>query len=110
MISTLAQGLGLAIRVLAMRIMARLLSPDDFGLMGIVGLMLTFADCFKDLGLSTVAIQSHELSHHQASCVLWLNPGITALIAVTVYLGAGAIAESYERPKLIGIGGWYALP
>ena len=108
-ISTFVQGLGLAIRVSAMMIMARLLCPDDFGLVGIAGLLLTVAEYFKDLGLSTAAIQSHELSHQQASCLFWLNAGISTLVAAAMFLGAGKFAEFYERAELVEIVRWYAI-
>ena len=90
-------------------IMARLLCPDDFGLVGIAGLLLTVAEYFKDLGLSTAAIQSHELSHQQASCLFWLNAGISTLVAAAMFLGAGKFAEFYERAELVEIVRWYAI-
>lgn len=48
-------------------VLARLLRPDDFGLVAMVLVFTGFANSFKDLGLSTATVQRAEITHAQVS-------------------------------------------
>lgn len=84
-------------------VLARLLMPKDFGLLGMVIAITGFLDMFKDLGLSMATVQREDLSHAQVSKLFWINAGIsTALTLVTAAL-APALAWFYDEPRLLPI-------
>ncbi|MGL6339223.1 MAG: lipopolysaccharide biosynthesis protein [Waterburya sp.] len=81
-------------------ILARLLSPEDYGLIGMATVVVGFVEYFKDLGLSTATIQRSEINHQQVSTLFWINLGVSLLVALIVALLAPAIALFYHEPRL----------
>lgn len=68
-------------------VLARLLVPDDFGLVAMIVSVTGIAHILKDFGLSLAVVQRPHLTHEQASCLFWITIAMglaTALIvAVT---------------------------
>jgi len=56
-----------------MVILARLLSPKDFGLIGLAGAFTWFIPIFRDIGLNTAIVQSQELDNLKLSSVFWVQ-------------------------------------
>ncbi|HEY9849894.1 MAG TPA: lipopolysaccharide biosynthesis protein [Leptolyngbyaceae cyanobacterium] len=84
-------------------ILARLLTPQDYGLIGMVTVITGFLDQFKDLGLSLATIQRANINHKQVSTLFWLNIGLSCgLVLLTIAL-APTIARFYGEPRLIWI-------
>ena len=81
-------------------ILARILTPADYGLMGMVFVFINFISLFKDLGLSAATIQKAEITHNQVSNLFWVNVGISSLIMVISCVLAPVIAWFYEEPRL----------
>lgn len=81
-------------------ILARLLTPTDFGLVAMVTAITGFGQAFADLGLSEATIQSREINDSQVSTLFWVNVAIGAvLMLVTVGL-APVLAYFYRQPRL----------
>lgn len=97
------QVLRIAVQVLSVAILARLLSPTDYGLLAMVAAVIGVADIFRDFGLSTAAIQAKTLSRQQRTNLFWINSGIGLLLSVAVFLLAPVIAAVYARPALVEI-------
>lgn len=88
------------VRVVGTVTLARLLTPEDFGLISMVAAVTGLLLVFKDLGLSTATIQRSQLTHAQASTLFWLNLlASLALTAITV-ICAPLIAALYDRAEL----------
>jgi PST family polysaccharide transporter len=81
-------------------ILARLLLPEDFGLIAMVTAITQFAMYFRDLGLSTATIQREEITHAQVSTLFWVNAGFGVLVTVLVIAAAPLIAWFYGEPRL----------
>lgn len=81
-------------------ILARLLTPADYGLMGMVFVFINFISLFKDLGLSTATIQKDEITHHQVSNLFWVNVGLSSLIMLLTIGLAPVLAWFYGEPRL----------
>src|SRR5215471_15533717 len=75
----------------ATAVMARLLTPQDYGLIGMVAVFTNFVSMFKDLGLSTATIQKDQITRDQISTLFWLN----------VALGAGVMAVSAALSPIV---------
>lgn len=84
-------------------VLARLLNPTAFGLIGMVVAVTGVLETFKDLGLSMATIQQKEINSSQVSVLFWFN----LLIGLTLFLiGCGlapVMVWFYGRPELLAI-------
>ena len=85
-------------------ILARLLSPDDYGLVAMVMAVTGFMMVFKDLGLSTATVQKDKVNHGQISTLFWVNVAVSAAAMLVIAAISPAIAWFYDEPRLIWIG------
>ncbi len=100
LITMLAQVGKFAFQIINMVVLARLLSPDDFGLVGMVTSLVGFLTIFKDLGLSAATIQRPEITHAQVSTLFWVNAGFGLLLAVLTLAIAPLVTTFYNEPRL----------
>jgi O-antigen/teichoic acid export membrane protein len=98
-----AQATKFVVQTLSTAILARLLVPSDFGIVGMVSAITGLLGSFGDLGLSSATIQRDEITHEQVSTLFWINVAFSLLISVTVAALAPAIAWFYHEPRLIAI-------
>jgi O-antigen/teichoic acid export membrane protein len=98
-----AQGAQFVLQSIATVVLARLLTPVDFGLVAMVTAVTTIAAGFADLGLTEATIQRKEITHNQVSALFWINVSIgTGLMLVTAAL-APLLAWFYKEPRLLKI-------
>lgn len=90
-------------------VLARLLTPQDYGLIGMVAILVGFLGMFQYLGLSTATIKWSDLNHQQVSTLFWLNVGLSATIMLLAIAAAPLAAWFYKEPRLIGITIGYAI-
>jgi PST family polysaccharide transporter len=98
------QGLKILIQVLSVVVLSRLLSPRDYGLIAMVTAVIGIADIFRDLGLSTAAIQARTLSARQRANLFWINTAVGAFLALAAFCLAPVLAAVYDEPDLVPIG------
>jgi O-antigen/teichoic acid export membrane protein len=84
-------------------ILARLLKPADFGLVGMATVVIGFVGIFKDLGTSAAVIQRKELSESLLSSIFWVNTMFGCLASLTLYLLSPLISRFYHEPRLVPI-------
>lgn len=82
-------------------ILARLLSPDDFGLLGMMTVFTQFAIIFCQLGLVPALIQKQDVEERHLSTAFWVNVLFGVVLTVIFILGAPLIAAFYDQPALI---------
>jgi PST family polysaccharide transporter len=82
-------------------ILARLLTPEDFGLVGMVVVFTGFAGLFSELGFGAALIQNHEVEEPHYSSVFWLSLVAGLVITGLVIVAAPFIAAFYSEPMLI---------
>lgn len=94
-----------ALQVAQVAVLARLLSPEDFGLMAMVGVILSFGAVFADLGLNSAYLQRAEVSPEQRSSLFWLNLllslALTGLVMASSPLLAGFFGDVRLVPLLV---------
>ncbi len=95
-----AQGANFAVRIVTLIILARLLSPDDFGLVGMVTAFTGVLALFRDFGLSAAAVQKETITEAQSSTLFWINVLVGCGLAIVGLIAAPAIAAWYREPKL----------
>jgi PST family polysaccharide transporter len=82
-------------------VLARLLVPADYGLMGMAIVVTNFANMFRDLGTSAALIQRKDISDELVSTLLWTNLAIGAVLACAV-IGAAFPARWYfKEPRVV---------
>jgi O-antigen/teichoic acid export membrane protein len=74
-------------------ILARLLTPNDYGLFALVLSVVALGEAFRDFGLSTAAIQAATLSRSQQSNLMWINIGIGAVMCGIGFCLAPLLAQ-----------------
>lgn len=104
----LSQGLKFVISTAATVVLARLLTPHDYGLIGMVAIIVNFVTMFQYLGLSTATIRWVELDHRQVSALFWLNLALSGTAALATLAAAPAIAWFYKEPVLVNVTLGYA--
>src|SRR5436309_6622223 len=104
-----AQGFKFVFSTVATIVLARLLVPEDYGLIGMVAILINFVGMFQYLGLSTATVKWSKLSHQQVSTLFWVNMCLSlAIMLITV--GSGPLlAWFYKEPRLIGITAAYGI-
>lgn len=81
-------------------ILARLLDPEDYGLLAMVFVVTHFLALFRDMNLSLATVQRASITHQQVSTIFWFNLAISALIAALIAALSPAIAWFYDEPRL----------
>ena len=95
-----SQAAKFALRTGSMMLLARLLTPADFGLQGMIVAMTGFLTLFKDVGLSTVTVQRDVVTHDETSTLFWINALIGALLAGLLIAASPVVASFYREPPL----------
>ncbi|KAA9132911.1 lipopolysaccharide biosynthesis protein [Microbacterium caowuchunii] len=91
------------LQMLSTIVLARLLTPADFGLIAMVAAVMGLAELVRDFGMTGAIIQARELPERVWRSLLWLSALIGAVLATIVALCAPLIALLYDEPRLVGI-------
>jgi O-antigen/teichoic acid export membrane protein len=89
-----------AIQIITAIVLARLLAPEDFGLVAIVTVLTSFAPLLIDFGLGDATAQRSKITPSQISSLFWLSSGIGLAVAVVVAGCSPLIAWIYREPRL----------
>ncbi|MDT5271643.1 MAG: hypothetical protein QOH49_3829 [Acidobacteriota bacterium] len=81
-------------------ILARLLMPEDFGLVAVVTSIIAGFSLFNDLSLPMATVQRHEINHEQVSLLFWINTLWGCALAVASAATARLFAGLYGEPRL----------
>lgn len=84
-------------------VLARLLSPNDFGLIALVMIIIAIADVFVQSGLGTALIQKKDIDDDDFSSVFWASLLIATIIYLVIFFTAPCIANFYGKPDLIAV-------
>ena len=104
-----AQSFKFVFSTVATIVLARLLTPEDYGLIGMVAILINLVGMFQYLGLSTATVKWSELNHQQVSTLFWVNMFLSAAIML-ITIGSGPLlAWFYKEPRLIGITAGYGV-
>ena len=90
-------------------VLARLLTPEDFGLVALVTVLTIFAPFLIDFGLADAITQRTQITQGQVSSLFWLSNGIGFSIAAFVALSGPLIAWIYREPRLESIALYSAI-
>jgi len=105
---------------LSTALVIRLLSPDDYGLMSMAGLLMFFLLVIGDLGLGAVVVQTPTLHRAQLRSLFGISLATSLLSGIVTFLAAPLVAAFFAEPRLVPLVrvlslcfvfvGLYALP
>lgn len=95
----LRQGVGFGVSI----VLARLLAPEDFGLMAMLSLFSSLSIALVQGGLTLALVQRQNTTHEEESTVFWCNLIAAVLFALVIVAIAPAVARFYGYPALRGL-------
>ena len=93
-VAVIAQALKFIITIAATSILARLLTPQDYGLIGMVAIIVGFLGMFQYMGLSTATLKWSELTHDQVTSLFVVPMGPAIKITLRRPRAQGDFGES----------------
>lgn len=101
----LVKGTAFAIGI----VLARLLSPSDFGLIGMLSVFIAISTIFIESGFAKALIQNQHCKDEDYSTAFWTNVIISIVIYFILYFSSSFIARFYDEPQLILITRIFAI-
>ncbi|CCD95002.1 putative polysaccharide transport protein [Bradyrhizobium sp. ORS 375] len=99
-ISIVIQYGNAALQIVAAIVLARLLAPEDFGLVAIVTVLTSFAPLLIDFGLLDATAQRSRVTPGQVSALFWVSTGLGVAVAMIVAASSPLIAWIYDDQRL----------
>lgn len=90
-------------------VLAGILGPKEFGLIGMIMLFISIGNTLIDSGMSTSLIRSNNVTENEYSTVFITNILMSVLVYLILFFIAPFIASFYEQPILINVIKWYCL-
>lgn len=84
-------------------VLARLLTPDDYGCIGMLAIFITVSNTFVDGGFGSALIQKKEPTQKDYSTIFWLNLFMSVVIYGILYISAPAVSRFYDIPLLSSV-------
>lgn len=102
-VTLIGQAVRFLVQLLSTAVLARLLTPQDYGLFAMIVTVTVFVTSFKDMGLSLATVQKAHINHAQVSTLFWVNVLVGLVLMCALDALAPAIACFYKDERLIGI-------
>jgi len=93
------QGLSWGVTIL----LARLLTPVDYGLFGMALTVISFLEVIQQFGLGAAIVQRQNLSRPQLNTIFWAVVATSSLVATAAWVSAVPVAAFYREERLVGI-------
>ena len=84
-------------------VLTRFLEKEDFGLVAIALLVISFTEIFMDMGISSAVLHKPDISKNEYSSLYWFNIISGVIICGLICLSAPWISTYYQQPELVDI-------
>lgn len=91
-----SQGIAFLVSI----VMARLLTPAEYGILGIASVFISFSNIFINSGLSRALVCKKECTTDDYCTANWINIGVSVLCYIILYVSAPLISDFYQMPIL----------
>ena len=91
------------IRFIIQIVLARLLLPKDFGIIGMITVFIAVSQSIIDSGFSNALIREKDSSQEDYSTVFYFNLVMAALLYIVLFFSAETISSFFKEPKLVSI-------
>ena len=101
-LSTVAgQWVRLILQIGSTVVLARLIAPEEYGLVGMVLALIGIGDAVLNLGLSQATVQRRDVNTMQVTFFFWLQASVGAFLTLATMALAGTIADFYGHDQLV---------
>lgn len=107
--SGLATVVSIVIQLAQLVTVSRMLTPQDYGLISMVMVVVGVAVTMSDMGISNAIIHRQSITREELSSLYALNLAVAGGIALAVWLIAPAVCYFYREPELLGPMRWMSL-
>lgn len=97
----LERGGNQLIQLVVQIVMARILAPDEFGVLAIMLVLVNIGNVIVTSGLNTALVQAEQIDETDLSSVFWLSFGASMALFTAVFVAAPAIAAFYAMPHIV---------
>lgn len=95
------QGGAAVITLLVQVVLARLLAPDEFGMLAIMLVFVNVGNVIVQSGLNTAIIQAPDATERDFSTVFWMSFATSLVLYLALFLAAPLIAGFYAMPRAV---------
>lgn len=97
------QAAKFALRLGSLAILARLLTPEDYGLMAMTIVVSGLMGVMRDGGLIHATVQKESINHEEISLLFWINVGIGLTVSVALVAVAPLVSLIFHEPRLTAL-------
>ena len=101
--TAVAKYSGIVISLAVTAVLARLLSPDDFGIVAVATVIINFFNIFTNIGFSSAIIQNKELTEKDMANIYAFTIWLGIILGGLFFLSSWGIATYYQNEQLINI-------
>lgn len=107
--TALAKYSNIVVSIIVTAVLARLLTPPEYGIVAIVMVFITFFTYLADFGIGPALIQNKDLDKEDVESIFSVSIIIAMALSALFYLCAGLISRFYNNPELLNIARWLSL-
>ena len=96
----LSQGVLIATQLISVVVLSRMLTPYDFGILGMAMPVITLAGLLQNMGITQAIVQIPNITHRQLSSLFWMGQALHLLLALSLCACAPLIAQFYNAPEI----------
>lgn len=101
---------GILIQLVITAILARLLTPADFGVVAIATVIIAFFNILSDIGIGPAIIQNRELTSNDLEHIFSFTVYVGIVLSAVFFLCAWPIAGYYNNKILVSVCQWLSIP
>ena len=83
--------------------LSRILSPGDYGMVGMLAIFTGIANSLQESGFSAALTNKQDITHEDYNSVFWFNIVVGIIIYVILFFAAPLIADFFEQPDLLWV-------
>lgn len=95
-----SQAVKVLTQIISVVLLARLISPENFGIMAMTGPVFGFITLFTDLGFGQALTQKKEVTHDDVNALFWINFGVSLVVALIVIAVAPLAGAFYHEESV----------
>lgn len=96
-----AQAAKVALQFISVAVLARLLTPTDFGLVAMVFVVGNLVALLRDMGTAAAIVQDPQLTEDTKNAVFWINIGVGTFLCVALLATSGIIADVFRNDAVM---------
>lgn len=105
----IAKYAGVMVSLIVSAILARLLTPGDFGIVAIAMVFITFFSLFSDMGIAPAIIQNKELTQEDIKHIFSFTSWVACILSLFFWLMAKPISIYYQKEILVSVCRWLSV-